>query len=167
MRKKKKQIEPKASDQTEQFDPILPKAQVSPGRGLSSEQAAQRMEYGYGNKPVEPPSKTERQIVFSNVFTFFNLIFVVLAACLVIVGSFKDMLFLLIAIANTLIGIIQQIRSKRTIDKLTLLASPHANVVRDGNVFTIATDQLVRDDVVIFAAGNQICADAVVMTGEV
>ncbi len=167
MRKKKKSMESKVSDQTESFDPILPKAQVSPGRGLSSDQVSERMQYGYSNKPVEPPSKTERQIVFSNVFTFFNLIFVVLAACLVAVGSFKDMLFLLIAIANTLIGIIQQIRSKRTIDKLTLLASPQATVVRDGNLYTIATDQLVRDDVVIFSAGNQICADAVVMTGEV
>ena len=79
-----------------------------------------------------PPTKTVGQIVRENVFTFFNFIFVVLAALLVAVGSFDDMLFLLIAVANTGIGIVQRLRSKQTVDKLNLLAAPRANVVREG-----------------------------------
>ncbi|KAB4602329.1 HAD-IC family P-type ATPase, partial [Bacteroides thetaiotaomicron] len=140
---------------------------TDPEQGLTAGQAAERAAAGYANLPVEAPTKTELQIVRDNVFTFFNLIFVVLAVCLLFVGDFRDMLFLVIAVANTLIGIVQEIRSKRTIDKLTLLSAPRATVVRDGQVGTLPTDKLVRDDVVLFAAGNQIPADAVVLTGEI
>lgn len=139
---------------------------TDPEQGLTAGQAAERAAAGYANLPVEAPTKTELQIVRDNVFTFFNLIFVVLAVCLLFVGDFRDMLFLVIAVANTLIGIVQEIRSKRTIDKLTLLSAPRATVVRDGQVGTLPTDKLVRDDVALFAAGNQIPADAVVLTGE-
>ena len=142
-------------------------AATDPEQGLTAGQAAERAAAGYANLPVEAPTKTELQIVRDNVFTFFNLIFVVLAVCLLFVGDFRDMLFLVIAVANTLIGIVQEIRSKRTIDKLTLLSAPRATVVRDGQVGTLPTDKLVRDDVVLFAAGNQIPADAVVLTGEI
>ncbi len=140
---------------------------IDPQKGLTAAQAAQRMAAGLGNAPVAAPTKTEGQIIFGNIFTFFNLIFVVLAACLMLVGSFHNMLFLFIAIANTLIGIVQEIRSKRVIDKLKLLNAPKTTVVRDGETCSIATEALVRDDVVVFTAGNQIPADAVVLTGEV
>lgn len=140
---------------------------TDPAQGLTSAQAAERMAAGLGNLAVEAPTKSVGQIIFGNTFTFFNLIFVVLAACLVLVGSFQNMLFLVIAIANTLIGIVQEVRSKRVIDKLTLLNAPKATVIRDGVAMTIATEGLVRGDVVEFSAGSQICADAVVLTGEV
>lgn len=135
-------------------------------KGLTAAQAAERMAAGLGNTPVDAPTKTEWQIIRGNVFTFFNLIFVVLAACLMLVGSFHNMLFLVIAAANTLIGIVQEIRSKRVIDKLTLLNAPKATVIRDGQSAAIATETLVQDDVVEFTAGNQIPADAVVLSGE-
>lgn len=103
-----------------------------PDVGLTAAQAAQMMEAGYGNEEVASPTKSEKQIIRDNVFTFFNLIFIVLAGCLLVVGAFKDMMFIAVAVANTLIGIIQEIRSKRTIDKLTLLSARQATVVRDG-----------------------------------
>ena len=116
---------------------------------------------------LEDGPKTVGQIVRENVFTFFNFIFVVLAALLVAVGSFDDMLFLLIAVANTGIGIVQQLRSKQTVDKLNLLAAPRANVVREGNLISVPAAQLVRDDVAELAAGDQIPADATVLSGQV
>ncbi len=138
-----------------------------PDQGLTEEQAARRREQGQGNRPVQAPSKTVGQIVRGNVFTFFNLIFFVLGACVIAVGSFKNLLFLLVVIANTLIGILQEIRAKRVIDRLTLLTAPKAAVVREGTVRTVNTEELVLDDVVRFAPGNQVCADAVVLQGTV
>lgn len=82
-----------------------------------------RQKNGLSNEPVESPTKSEKQIVKENCLTFFNMIFIVLAVCLALVGAFGDMLFLFIAIANTAIGIFQEIRSKRTIDKLTLMTA--------------------------------------------
>ena len=134
---------------------------------LTAAQAAQMMEAGYGNEEVASPTKSEKQIIRDNVFTFFNLIFIVLAGCLLVVGAFKDMMFIAVAVANTLIGIIQEIRSKRTIDKLTLLSARQATVVRDGQVMQVDTTALVQDDVAVFAAGSQISADAVILAGEV
>lgn len=116
---------------------------------------------------MESPTKSVGQIVRENVCTFFNFIFIVLAALLIAVGSFDDMLFLLIAAANTGIGIIQQLRSKQTIDKLNLLSAPRAKVVREGNLLSIPAAQLVRDDVAEFSAGDQIPADATVLAGQV
>ena len=145
----------------------IPVVYPYPDQGLTSQQAAERAAAGYANVEVASPTKSEKQIVFDNVFTFFNLIFVVLAVCLLIVGSFKDMMFIVVAAANTLIGIIQEIRSKRTIDRLTLLSARQSAVVRDGRVIQVDTRDLVRDDVAVFAAGNQISADGVVLAGEV
>ena len=107
-----------------------------PEQGLTLHQVKERQQNGWANDPVDSPTKTVGQIVRENVFTFFNFIFVVLAALLVAVGSFDDMLFLLIAVANTGIGIVQQLRSKQTVDKLNLLAAPRANVVREGNLIS-------------------------------
>lgn len=97
----------------------------------------------------------------------FNLIFVVLAVLLCLVGSFRDLTFLPVIIANTLIGIIQEIRAKQVLDKLTMLNAPRASVVRDGKRTVINAEDLVVDDIVIFKAGDQVCADAEVSAGEV
>ena len=145
----------------------VPRVTADPDKGLNLSQVKERQHHGWANDPVESPTKTVGQIVRANCCTFFNFIFLVLAALLIAVGSFDDMLFLLIALANTVIGIVQQLRSKQTIDKLNLLAAPRANVVREGNVVSVPSAQLVRDDVAELAAGEQIPADATVLSGQV
>ena len=134
--------------------------------GLSGRDVILRQQNGLRNITPASNTKSEKQIVKENVFTFFNLIFLILAVLLLIVGSFKNMTFLIVAIANTLIGIFQEIRAKRTVDKLTLVAAGTVKTIRDGQAVQMRTDQLVRDDIVEFAAGNQICADAVVRDGQ-
>ncbi len=138
-----------------------------PAQGLSAAQVKQRQQCGWANTPVDSPTKSVGRIVRENVCTFFNFIFLVLGVLLILVGSFDDMLFLLIALANTVIGILQQLRSKQTVDKLNLLAAPRANAVRQGSVLSVPCAQLVRDDVVEFTAGDQIPADATVLSGQV
>lgn len=135
--------------------------------GLTSQQVQEHRLHGWLNRSVEPPSKTTKEIVHENVFTYFNLIFAVLAVLLCMVGSFRDLTFLPVIIANTLIGIIQEIRAKKVLDNLTMLNAPHAAVVRDGKRSIIDAEELVLDDIVIFKAGNQVCADAEVAAGEV
>ncbi|MGI6006289.1 MAG: cation-translocating P-type ATPase [Ruminococcus sp.] len=141
--------------------------QASPETGLTSAQVKERVQSGYANTPVDPPSKTIKEIILGNLLTYFNLVFAVIAVLLILVGSFRDLTFLPIIICNTLIGIIQEIRSKKTLDKLSVLNAPKANVIRDGKESVIPADQLVLDDLVIFQAGNQIPADASVVSGEV
>lgn len=135
--------------------------------GLTSEQVEEYRKNGWDNRSVEPPSKTTAEIIKSNVFTYFNLIFTLIAVLLIVVGSFRDLTFLPIIIANTLIGIIQELNAKKTLEKLSVLNAPRARAVRDRKVKMIPAEHLVLDDIVIFAAGNQICADAVVLDGEV
>lgn len=144
----------------------LPVIDTDPELGLTQSQVMVRMESGWSNDPGEPPSKTEGQIVKENTVTFFNLIFLILAALLVVAGSYKNMMFLVIAIANTAIGTFQEIRSKRTVDKLTLVAEKPVKTLREGVFLGIRPNLLVRDDIIELAAGDQICADGVVRTGE-
>ena len=135
--------------------------------GLTSQQVQEHRLHGWTNRAVEPPSKTTQDIVRENVFTYFNLIFAVLAVLLCIVGSFRDLTFLPVIIANTLIGIIQEVRAKQVLDNLTMLNAPRATVVRDGKKHVVDAEDLVIDDIVIFKAGSQVCADAEVCAGEV
>lgn len=135
--------------------------------GLNSDQVNEYFENGWSNEPVEPPSKTVPEIIKSNLFTYFNLVFAVLAALLILAGSFRNLTFVPVILANLFIGIIQEIRAKNTLDKLSVLNAPKALVVREGRQFSIPAEELVLDDIVIFKAGNQICADAIVVDGEV
>ena len=135
--------------------------------GLNSDQVNEYFENGWSNEPVEPPSKTVPEIIKSNLFTYFNLVFAVLAALLILAGSFRNLTFLPVILANLFIGIIPEIRAKNTLDKLSVLNAPKALVVREGRQFSIPAEELVLDDIVIFKAGNQICADAIVVDGEV
>jgi len=135
--------------------------------GLSSNVAKKYFDEGKNNVSIKAPSKTVKEIVKENVFTYFNLVFLVIAILLIIVGSFRDLTFLPIILANTLIGIVQEIRSKRVLDKLTMLNAPTATVVRDGKEKEIEAESLVLGDIVLFKAGDQICADAVVIDGKV
>lgn len=135
--------------------------------GLTQAQVEERIERDAVNRAVESPSKSVKEIICSNIFTYFNLIFFIIAVVLILVGSFRNLTFLPLVIGNTLIGIIQEIRSKKTLDSLTLLNAPKNTVVRDGQEKLVAAEELVLDDIVIFSAGNQIPADAVVEDGEV
>ena len=110
----------------------LPVLEADPNLGLTQAQVQARRSCGWSNDPGESPSKSEGQIIRENTLTFFNLIFLILAVLLVIAGSYKNMMFLVIAIANTAIGTIQEIRSKRAVDKLTLVAEHPAKVIREG-----------------------------------
>lgn len=136
-------------------------------KGLTSEQVQERINDGYTNVSVESSSKTVKDIIHENVFTYFNLIFAVLAVLVCIAGSFRDLTFLPVIIANTLIGIIQEVRAKKIVDNLTMLNVPQVTVIRDGREQTVGPEELVLDDIVLFRAGNQICADAIVCAGEV
>ena len=135
--------------------------------GLTQQQVQERINQGLTNETDLSTDKTTKEIIVSNTFTYFNLIFLIITVLLCMVGSFRNLTFLPIVIGNTLIGIIQEIRAKRTLDKMNLLNAPHAIVVRDGVKQKIETEQLVQDDEIILEAGNQICADAVVVEGSV
>lgn len=135
--------------------------------GLTAQQVQEHRMHGWTNQPVDPPSKTTKEIIQENVFTYFNLIFLVLAVLLCLVGSFRNLTFLPVIVLNTLIGIIQETRAKKVLDNLTMLNAPHAMVIRDGKKSQINAEDLVVDDIVIFEAGNQVCADAEVCAGEV
>lgn len=139
---------------------------TDPEKGLTSAQVQERINAGMANTPVKPPSKSVGQVIAENVFTYFNLIFTILSVLLIMAGSYKDLTFLPIIVVNTMIGIIQELRSKATLDKLTVLNAPTARVIRDGVQSEIASDMLVIDDIVIFKAGDQIPADAVVIDGK-
>ena len=100
--------------------------EADPSEGLSAEQVAEYRENGWTNRAVEPPSKTTAEIVKSNVCTYFNLIFLIIAIFLILAGSFRDLTFLPVIIANTLIGIVQEIKAKKTLEKLSVLNAPKA-----------------------------------------
>lgn len=135
--------------------------------GLTNRQVQEHRDGGWSNLSVDPPAQTTKEIIHENVFTYFNLIFLVLAILLCLVGSFRNLTFLPVIIINTLIGIIQEIRSKNVLAKLNMLNAPHASVVRGGKESVVDSEELVLDDIVLFKSGNQICADAVVVEGEV
>lgn len=139
---------------------------ADPQSGLSAEQVKRRFAQGENNYKVESSTLSVSEIVRSNVCTYFNLVFAVIAVLLAIVGAWSDMLFLPIIVANTCIGIIQEVHSKKVLDKLSILNAPHAVVIRDGKRQEIPADQLVLDDIVEFSAGSQIPADAKVVFGE-
>lgn len=136
-------------------------------KGLSSIEAKKLYEEGMNNQPIEAPSKTIKKIIKDNVCTYFNGVFLIISILLILVGSIRNLTFLPIIIANTLIGIVQEIRSKKTIDKLTMLNTPKALVIRDGETFEIPIEELVLNDIVKFKSGNQICADAKIIKGQV
>ena len=138
-----------------------------PKQGLSCAQASELLANGYGNEAVASNAKTTKQIVRENTLTFFNLVFVVLAVLLVIAGNFRDMLFLVIAALNSLIGIVQQLRSRATLEKLNLISESRVKVLRDGQLGTVPLHKLVREDIVELGAGDQIPADGPVMSGQV
>lgn len=145
--------------------PPITRLTPPPSAGLSSAEAAQRKKASWHNQTKEQLSKTEGQIIFDNIFTFFNFLFFVLAFCLFLVKAYTDMLFIGIVVVNVLIGIVQELKVKRTLDKITLLSEQNTQVVRDGRVLSLPPSELVLDDIVHFGPGSSICADAILCEG--
>lgn len=135
--------------------------------GLTQEQVQKYIQAGWTNRAVVSPSKSVPEIIRSNLLTYFNLVFAVLAVLVILAGSFRSLTFLPVVLTNLVIGIVQEIRAKRTLDKLSMLNVPKAVVIRDGEKREIPAQDLVLDDIVMFQAGNQICADAIVLEGEI
>ncbi len=133
--------------------------------GLSSAQVQERIENGLANNFVGNTTKSYGQILKEHFFTFFNILNIILAAMLISVGAYKDLAFLVIVITNFIIGIIQEFSSKRTLDKLALIVAARVKVVRNGEMQKIHVTDLVLDDVMELKAGNQICADAILLNG--
>ena len=139
---------------------------AAPEDGLTQAQVQERKANGLGNGTPISAGRSELDIITGNLLTFFNLVFGVLAVFLAISGSsVKNMTFLIVVVCNLAIGCIQEIRAKRAVDKLTLVAAQKLPVIRDGKVETVSSEALVRDDIVEFSAGQQICADACLLTG--
>ncbi len=140
---------------------------VSVETGLNTRQVNEYLEAGWDNAPVEPPSKSVQDIIRSNVVTYFNIVFLIIAILLIAGGAYRHLTFLPVIIFNTLIGIVQELNAKKTLDELSVLNAPQAMVVRNSKARSIPAADLVLDDIVIFESGNQVCADAVVLQGEV
>ena len=135
--------------------------------GLSTAEVEFRKKAGLSNESVDSSTKTVAQIIRSNVVTYYNLIFLIITILLIVVGSFRDLTFLPIIISNMLIGIIQELRSKKILDDLTILNTPKITVRRNGSDQEVLADELVQDDVITLSAGGQIPADALVLSGNI
>ena len=155
--------------------PVQPKLDLSKATryevdvetGLNDEQIKERFQNNYTNVDRNNHSKSIGRIFVDNIFTFFNVLLTIIAIALIIVGSYTDLFFMVIAILNTGIGIFQEIRAKLTMDKLRLVTAPTASVVRNGNTETIPTEQLVLDDIVLLSIGNQVPSDSIVQKGTI
>ena len=145
----------------------MPEQQNNVIMGLNENEVAARENAGLVNKAEISTDKSVKEIIRSNTLTYFNLIFFIIAVLLCVVGSFRNLTFLPVVIGNSLIGIFQEIRAKKTLEKMSILNSPHAVAIRSGRQVKIYTEELVKDDVVVFSAGDQICADAVVISGNI
>ena len=128
-------------------------------QGLTSEQVKEKKKNGLVNGNFSVKTKSIWQIFFTNVFTLFNFINLSLALCLFLVHSYKNMLFLGVVFWNILIGIIQEVRAKITIDKLSLLAAPDVIAIRDGKKVNIDMEDIVLGECLILKSGNQVCVD--------
>ncbi|MBE6732362.1 MAG: HAD family hydrolase [Ruminococcaceae bacterium] len=162
MKKKKENVreinEPEIIIETDENSPLY---------GLKEQEVKERVLRGEINQFAGVKTKSEREIIFGNVFTFFNIVNFILAFLVILTGSFKNVLFLGVIFSNIIIGSFQEIRSKRIIDKLSLISAPKVYVVRGGKKKSITVNQIVLGDLVMLKNGNQICADSVVTQGEI
>ncbi len=133
--------------------------------GLSSEIVEQRKNEGLVNIVSDVTGKSIFGIIFSNIFTFFNMLYLTITILFVILSSYENLLFLITIVPNLLIGIYQEIKAKKMIDRLKLMNEPHTTVIRDGQKLEIPVNEVVLDDILYFTIGQQISADAVVLEG--
>lgn len=165
--------EPQQQNSTDNFDPKK-HTRVQTGangelcfQGLTQAEVEARIADGQVNAIQDSSNRSVKDIVMGNTLTFFNFINVVLLALVLSVRSYKNMLFIFIIIANTLIGIFQEIKAKITLDKLKILTVSHVDVIRDGVKKSVTVSELVKDDVILLKSGGQIPADGVILDGEV
>ena len=135
--------------------------------GLTNQQVQERIDAGKVNANENPNTRTYKQIIRENTLTFFNFLNLVLLVLVLLVGSYKNSMFVGIIIVNTVIGIAQEIRAKKTLDKLAILTESKAVVLREGQKWSAPTDQLVLDDILFLKTGDQIPADARVLEGSI
>lgn len=133
---------------------------------MTSEQVESRKEDGYVNELPRKQGKSVLQIFLGNIFTFFNMLYLVIAVILMVYAQWTQITFLIVAVVNTGIAIFQEIKSKKSLDKLRIVAAPAVKVVRDGKETEISVEEIVLDDVMKLETGVQICADAVVLEGQ-
>lgn len=158
MKKKKSKAKSENPSNIERFNP-------STDKGLTSEQVKSRIENNLCNNSTELPTKSIKRILYENIFTLFNILNIILGFAVFYVGSYKNMLFLGVMLCNTAIGIFQEIRAKRTIDKLSIVSATKVNVVRDGKITPLHIDEIVLDDIIEFSQGNQIPVDCKLISG--
>ncbi len=147
------------SDLSTRLDPV-----TTPASGLTTAEVQQRRAEGRTNDAPDPTSRTVGQIVRANVFTPFNALLGVLLVVILAVGEYRDALFGIVLVTNALIGIVQELRAKRSLDRLAVLNAPSSRVRRDGDEVVLASSELVADDVVILTLGDQIAVDGEVLT---
>ena len=170
--RKRKGSAPRKLKRNAKLPPFALRAQAadrynpSPAHGLTKEQAAGRKEERLNNENASVQSKSYARILSDNLLTLFNIINLLLAAAVLAVGAYKNALFIGVVLCNAAIGIFQEIRAKRVVDKLSFLSQAQVTVIRDGEGLSLPIDEVVLDDVLAFSNGSQICADSVVLTGE-
>lgn len=147
-------------EKIERFNPDI-------NKGLTYEQVKKRKEDNLVNYDTSVPTKSIKRILFENFFTLFNFLNLFLALAIFLVGSYKNMLFMIIVIINTAISTIQEIHSKRVIDKLSIIAESKAKVIRDGKKEEIHINDIVLDDILELNTGNQISTDSIILDGKV
>jgi len=155
-----KEEKPQVDASIERFSPDF-------NHGLTQTQIEQRESANLFNNTKVKTSKTYRSIFFKNIFTFFNMLWLIIAIALICVGSYKDLIFILIIVANTAIAIIQEIRAKIAVEKLSLVAVPMVKTMRDGKLMDIPANQLLLDDIIILQSGNQIPSDCIIVNGKI
>ena len=133
--------------------------------GLTAAQAEDRLRSGSGNRMTDPDRKSLAHILSDHLFTLFNLLNFALAACLLLVGSYRNMLFIFVVVINILIGAVQEHRAQKTISELKLLNAPSVHVLRENRELVVAHNEVVKGDLVILRGGDQVVADAVVVEG--
>ena len=160
----KKFISKKKKNNVEKEIPIV-RYQTDREHGLSEEQINERIEHKLINDTKIKTSNSVLSIICKNVFTFFNCIWLIIAIALMCVGAWGDLLFLFVVIANTAISIIQEIKSKKTVERLSMVTAPKIKVIRMGLQQEIKSENLLLDDVMLLENGNQIPADCIIVEG--
>jgi len=139
----------------------------NPNTGLTTPEIEKRIEQNLVNVSSVKTSKSIGSILFKNIFTFFNIICCVVALALISVGAYSDLMFMVIVVLNTTIGIVQEIKAKKTMDKLSLTNSNFTKVIRDGEEQEIYKTEVVLDDILTLKPGMQIACDSIVVDGQV
>ncbi len=156
--KKTKKVEEKLA--IKRFRPSVDK-------GLSSLQVQQRIDEKLTNNAEIKSSKTYYSIFCKNIFTFFNFLWLIIAVGLIVVGAYNDLLFLLVIFLNTIIAIIQEMRAKITVEKLSIATEPTVTTIRNGEEIEISSKELVLDDIIVLENGNQIPSDCIIVQGQI